>query len=278
MHSEVETVIFSRDRPMQLAALMASLREKVSPQIPVRILYRASTSAFERGYDLVFSMFAGLTPRREADFRGDLLSILEEISSPRMFFLVDDNLFTESVDLGAVTAGDPADTVVSLRLGRNTIAFPGGGGPTEQPRFDEHPDFPGMLAWRWGESKVGWAYSLSVDGHVFSTQEMRTLAGSIGFSAPNSFEGNLQAFSEHFARRWGICFAKSALLNIPANRVQTEWENQAGDVSVEYLLNRWLEGDAIVHRQFYGFQNTSTHMILDLPIVSRQQISMYGGF
>jgi hypothetical protein len=52
--------------------------------------------------------------------------------------------------------------------------------------------------------------------------------------------------------------------------VQTEWENHAGDVSVEYLLNRWLDGDVIDHRQFYGFQNTSTHMLLDLPIVSRR--------
>ena len=142
--------------------------------------------------------------------------------------------------------------------------------PAEQPNFGEHPDFPGMLAWKWGESNVGWAYPLSVDGHVFSTQEIRALAASVGFAAPNSFEGNLQTFNERFAQRWGICFEKSALLNIPANRVQTEWETPAGDVSVEYLLNRWLEGDAIDHRQFYGFQNTSTHMLLDLPIVSRR--------
>ena len=61
-----------------------------------------------------------------------------------------------------------------------------------------------MLAWKWGESKVGWAYPLSVDGHVFSTQEIRALAASVGFAAPNSFEGNLQASNERFARRWGL--------------------------------------------------------------------------
>ena len=268
--SPAEAIVFSRDRPMQLAALLASLREKVTPQITVRILYRASTEAFERGYDLVFSMFTGLVPRRETSFRDDLLSILEEVRSARMFFLVDDDLFTESVDLGVVAAGDPLDTVFSLRLGRGVVTFPGWGNPVEEPCFDKHPDFPGMLAWKWGESKVGWAYPLSVDGHVFSTQEIRALAASVGFAAPNSFEGNLQTFNERFAQRWGICFEKSALLNIPANRVQTEWETPAGDVSVEYLLNRWLEGDAIDHRQFYGFQNTSTHMLLDLPIVSRR--------
>ena len=265
-----EAVVFSRDRPMQLAALLTSLREKVSPQIPVRVLYRASTAAFERGYNLVFSMFTGLVPRRETGFRDDLLSILEEVRSSRMFFLVDDNLFMESVDLGVVAAGD-SDIVFSLRLGRNIVEWHHR--PMKQPCFDAHPDFSGMLAWKWGESEpCDWAYPLSVDGHVFSTQEMRTLVGSVGFAAPNSFEGNLQTFNERFTQRWGICFEKSALLNIPANRVQTEYESQAGDVSVEYLLNRWLEGDAIDHRQFYGFQNTSTHMMSDLPIVSRRSL------
>ena len=121
---------------MQLAALLASLREKVSPQIPVRVLYRASTAVFERGYDLVFSMFTGLVPRREASFRDDLLSILEEVRSSRMFFLVDDNLFTESVDLGVVAAGDPSDTVFSFRLGSGIVTFPGCGNLVEEPCFD----------------------------------------------------------------------------------------------------------------------------------------------
>jgi len=263
---------------MQLGALLASLQEKVRPAIPVHILYRASTDAFEQGYRLVFRAFERqVMPYAERQFRPDLIAILRSIQATRLFFLVDDNLFIQECDLDDLHTIDPSQTIFSLRLGQNlTHAYPLER-PLRAPPLETRPGYPEQLTWRWRGADVAWGYPLSVDGHVFSSAEMLILAEVMQYAGPNTFEAAMQSFNPCFADRLGACYRTSRMINVPMNKVQNEIDNPSDNVSVDLLLEKWLSGLALDHRVLYGMKSSDTHHYFTYPLISRSQLPVYRG-
>ncbi len=104
-----EGVVFSKDRPLQLFALLSSYAELVRDPPPLHVLYRASDEGYRRAYDEVL----GASPAplgeviSERVFRDDLLALLDRIRAPRLFFLVDDIVFVREVDLAAAPRPRP---------------------------------------------------------------------------------------------------------------------------------------------------------------------------
>ncbi len=268
----IECVVFSKDRPTQLAALLSSINEKVAPDFPVHVLYRASSEAFTAAYVDVLRSVAksNVIPHAEQNFSRDLRRLLADIKAPKMFFLVDDDLFLEDVSVAAFGDVDLARFVPSLRLGRNLRhCFPINAQMPLPPFQDDVKGRKGFLAWRWRDGSMDWAYPMSVTGHIFRTEEIRIMTEAATFVAPNSYEEALTHFTACFADRFGLCFEKSRLVNIPANLVQTENASRAHNLSVEYLLERWNAGYAIDHRSLYGVSNRSAHQAFDLTFVTR---------
>lgn len=89
------------------------------------------------------------------------------------------------------------------------------------------------------------------------------------FIAPNSFEAALLAFGECFADRYGACYPRSKIVNIPWNRVQHEHANRAGDVSERYLLEKWQEGWEIDCGKLFGIVNEGVHQ--EVPLALRRR-------
>jgi hypothetical protein len=104
-----------------------------------------------------------------------------------------------------------------------------------------------------------WSYPLSIDGHFFSIQEIATMTKLIDFSAPNTYEDQLQKFRRFFLFRTGVGYKKSKIVNIPCNRVQEENKNIYGNVHQEYLLEQWQKGYQMDYQNLYGFNNISAH-------------------
>ena len=84
---------------------------------------------------------------------------------------------------------------------------------------------------------------------------MRAMADELKFSGPNSFEKARQVFRPVFARRLGVCFRESRLVNLPINMVQTERENYHGDVQPDFLLEQWESGQKIAVHDFFEWTN-----------------------
>ncbi|MBW2561814.1 MAG: hypothetical protein JRE40_13300, partial [Deltaproteobacteria bacterium] len=119
-----ECVVFSRDRALQLHALLSSCMEKVTPQIPFHILYHASTPEHQKAYEEVRELFSHTAiafVQQESDnsFRSNLISLLQSIRSGKMFFLVDDIVFTEDFDVTDFAQFDTDKFVPTLRMGLN---------------------------------------------------------------------------------------------------------------------------------------------------------------
>lgn len=276
--NHVSGIVFSMDRALQLHALLGSCVDLVALPSKLKIIYRASSKAHDAAYQEVFREYASLveTKRQETrqEFKALLIRALSESAAEHVFFLVDDNMFVEPVDL--VTLASQASTycVPSLRLGQNLSRSYTLQRRQPVPHFCalELTADESMLAWLWKFGELDWNYPLSVDGHVFQRSEILALAKTLDFDSPNRFEEQLQKFHPAFSWRLGLCYAKSRLINIPYNRVQTDIENLHGSVHQEDMLRMWNEGYRIDRNSYYGIVNESAHQELPLRLTKQAEV------
>jgi len=265
-------IVFSKDRPIQLYALLESYFNYVKNHPPPRVLYVSSDDAFEKAYREVFYEFKaklGAVVREQGSFKESLEDILNELQAGRLFFLVDDIIITRNFDLRQALDFSPLEAVFSFRHGGHlTRCYTQ---DKEQSLPDDLTEILGgqYLRWTWSRGIMNWGYSLSTDGHVFSTKEIRFLISRLDYKAPNTLEESLQAFNRFFSPRYGICYPESVLFNIPCNRVQVENENLFGDIHQDFLLDKWIEGLKIDIFKFESFVNESAHQEVELEYVRR---------
>ncbi|MCR9140744.1 MAG: hypothetical protein NXI24_00620 [bacterium] len=274
----VRAIIFSRDRPLQLHALLSGYFDCFDEPPPVRVMYSVSGEREAAAYEELKTAFSNqdLQLVRETDFREDLLKQLEAAGSGRVFFLVDDIVFLEPIAAADLKNFPVGTHVLSLRLApRIDFSYT----TQKSQRLPELRDYAthaqngrGLsrpaLEWNWASGEIDWAYAFSVDGHVFRAREILQLAKSVHFRAPNSFESAMQAFAPYFAARKGICYERPALVNIPCNRVQTEVDNVHGSMHQDRLLELWEAGQRVDFRALYGAQTNSCHQEMVLPLRS----------
>lgn len=260
-------VIFSKDRAMQLDALLRSYFKYVENRVAVKVLFNASTSSYKEGYDKLIAAYKEKEVAffEEKSFKRDLLALFDkEVTSSKVFFLVDDLFFKRELDLREFTSVNPGKHIASLRLGEHLNYSYTLQQEQKLPVFEKCKDYPGFLTWSWEDADFDWAYPLSVDGHLFATGELRILLRELDYKAPNSLEAALQLMQPLFVKRKGLCFSKSVIVNNPCNKVQTENSNVHGAVSIEELNERWLRGERIQFEAYYGLENKSAHQ--DLPL------------
>jgi len=273
--STVECIIFSKDRALQLHGLLSTLREKVSPAVPVHVLYRTSSPSHQDAYDEIIGMFAKQEIRfikqtGDHSFRRDLLKILFSLTCDMLFFLVDDMVFTEPMDLHDLLRFDPDMFVPSLRMGENlTHCYVQQTSQPLPPFLNHLSQDSDKIVWQWNQGEFDWGYPLSVDGHFFARREVAAMAALIPFDAPNSFEYRLQIFKPLFNTCYGIGYRKSKVVNIPCNRVQTEIDNLSGTTHPDELLDQWLQGYRMDYQKLYGLVNESAHQEVVLPLTLR---------
>lgn len=268
---QIESVVFSKDRPLQLAATLGSFLDQAHGAGPLHVLYAASSPRYERAYEELQSEFTSsqVSWQREISFRLDLVRLLASVRSSTMFFLVDDVVFIEPVAMAELAKFDPEQSIVSLRLGRNLDRCYMANSRQSLPALASLDGSVPLLFWKWRDGDWDWGYPLSLDGHFFSTLQIRAMADFTEYSAPNSFEGALQAFSGVFESLDGVCYEKSRLVNIPHNKVQTENRNRFQGHSAEDFLRAWEEGYRIDFQSLYGFNNRSAHEDIPLRLVRR---------
>ena len=260
-----ECIVFSKDRALQLHALISSYLEKVASPVPIHILYHTSTPSHQKAYEEVVEIFPNNNisfTKQDSDnsFRNNLISLLKSVHSEKIFFLVDDVLFIEDFDIKDFVKFDTDKFVPTLRMGLNlkkcyTVQ-------KDQPLPELISDIvkdKDKITWQWDQGVYDWSYPLSLDGHFFSTQEIATMIQLTKFSAPNTLEDQLQKFSRFFLFRKGIAYKKSRIVNIPCNKVQIENKNLCGDIHQDYLLEQWQKGYQMDFRSLYGFMNESAH-------------------
>lgn len=268
----VAVIIFSRDRPMQLHALLDSLWENATMDplgTKPTIIFTFSDEHFHDGYrNTVLDHQGWCEFVREEDFQRDYMDALPE--SGYVVHFVDDDVVHGRANLQhAAFELDRDDQLLtfSLRLGLNTTYCYSLDQP--QPLPASIVNIGGMLFWRFVGAQHDAAYPFSLDGHVLRVDDIRQMLQASIYRSPNELEQTLasRAWMRSSQRPKMACYARSCVTGVPANVVTTTHNNRyaMGEHTAEWLNQAYLTGWRIDWRRMNWSAVDAAHA--DVPFV-----------
>ena len=260
------------DRAMQLDALLRSFLLNKIGDCKIIVIYKVSNDKHKKAYSEVVKRFNDAVIFREEDtspFKNLVLQCVDEINTDKIFFLVDDLVFTHKIDFNDLVKVDTNKYIFSLRMGEH-LNFSYVVNKTQKlPKFIKKDK--NYIYWKWGDSELDWAYPLSVDGHIFNRLEIKSLIEFCDFKAPNSLENSLQVEKELFSYKIGMSCTQASIVNNPCNKVQDEIDNLYGLMHQNDLLKIWQDKKQIDIRKFQGHVNKSVHEYIEFEFENRDE-------
>jgi hypothetical protein len=250
-NQSISGIVFSKDRAMQLHALLSSYFFYTTNSQPLTILYTYSTEEHKNSYHVLQDEMKDYPLKFvvENNFAKQLKEIIKVSDADRLFFLTDDGLFVDHFDLNDCLLFNPFENIFSLRLGNDLDYCYSYDRPQMIPVFTEiQSETKKFNSWEWNLMKKSpdWIYPLSVDATVFSKSEISIMLNHLNFKNPNSLEYQMQLYNDLFVHRKGICYHKVKYVNVPCNIVQSEFDNiSTGLFSTDELLHLFLDGKRI---------------------------------
>jgi hypothetical protein len=268
------TVIFSKDRPLQLDALLRSfaLHCRDLRIARVRVLYTTSDPKLDALYEQVARENGWAQFIRERDFRAELRGQIRK--SDYVLFLVDDTLFVRDFSLTEIMSALAKESDAggfSLRLGRNTTYCYSLDRTQSTPEF--LPVCGSILKYKWPGADSDFGYPLEVSSSVYRARDLAPLLAGGEFTNPNSLEAWLAKQTGHFELQpFLLCFEQSAAFSAPVNKVQSVNRNRAGADpanAAEALSRKFSEGQRVDVAAFSGFVPRACHEEVELKFTSR---------
>jgi hypothetical protein len=218
---EVNVVIFSKNRAMQLDALLWSMSRFAPHLLPATVLTLATEDRYQDAYQILERGHSSKVTLlwQGCSFKDDVISALNP-DKMQSVFLVDDDVFYRPAPIAPDLKSGQC---FSFRLGSNI-------------RVDSvtgNPQAPGT---------ENFQYAYSLDGHVFRTDEILPLIRRLRFDGPNRLEEAMQKAGPtlEVLYDWHGCF-----VGIPHNLVQTAWPVVSMGGSAAELNDRYLAGGRI---------------------------------
>lgn len=259
----LNTIVFSKDRSCQLELFLRSVKIffKDWQKCQFTVLYTYSDPIYQQGYERLKVIHPEFTYICEQDyhqpFKQCLLNLIQN-TCPYTVFFVDDNVFRYPFDLNSdafrIFQKDESIISLSLRLSPNITYSYSTNRPASPPNFEP------SLVWNWQTMPPDndWGYPMSLDGHVFRTEQIRPLIECAEFYNPNLLEAQLAASPLDLPNM--ICYPHCRIVNIPANRVQSTHTNRHGNLMTPAELNReFLNGKIISLKSVLDLQNIAVH-------------------
>ncbi len=269
---DIQGLIFSKDRPLQLDGTLRSFKRhcRDANGVTVRVLYTTSTSRNRALYRQLMREHPEIHFVEEFDFRRDtnfLLTLHEFV-----LFLVDDCLFVGDfslTDCAAALRSHPDAIGVSLRLGRNTTYCYSMDKPQGVPALK--PASESLLAFRWPDADYDFGYPLEVSSSLYRAADVRELLAQTPFRNPNTLEAELANRAGQFCVSHPVllCPGQSLAFCAPVDLVQQVRGNRAGsqpEMSAYALAEKFAGGVRINVERFDGFIPTGCHQEVELPL------------
>ncbi len=273
-NNSVDLVIFSYDRPMQLYAYLESIKKYITGSVNPYVLYRASNDAFDGAYLVVkksFSQvkfFKQIVNKQNNNFKELVLDIsFKKSKSPYIMYGVDDIIMTDYVDLKdcVKVLEESKAYAFYLRLGKNiTQCY------TQQHNTDHAlPTFKSInhnfLLWQFSQGVFEWAYPHSLDMTIYRKLDINETIKTLRFTNPNQFEGYWGQKVD--VSKFGICYQKSKLVNLPINIVQNNQDGaQMGIFDKHEMLTMFDCGLRIDIQPLHDIKNKAPHMEVKIKL------------
>jgi hypothetical protein len=254
----INIIIFSKDRALQLELFLRSFMRfvKDADKCFLKILYTHSDDKFKRGYDILISEApSNVVFIKEQNFKQDTINLINT-TNPYTVFFVDDIVFKEPFEFFdekmMLFILNPSIACLSLRLNTHLNYC------YAEARAMNKPVFIKDNVYNWTKETGDYGYPMSQDGHIFRTEQIYQLHVDLEYHAPNTLEGKLHLHRKKLPPLM-ICYDKSKIINNPMNRVQFASINRCGNISAEYLNDKFLDGYRIDLEPFVGLDNTAVH-------------------
>jgi hypothetical protein len=242
----IATLIFSRDRAMQLDLLLRSLAVNGRGVFaPIYVLYHATTSEHAESYRVCGTEHPSTTLIADSPSSLRLAGRLTE-RADWACCLTDDSVLYLPLSSTLPHEGVAPDVLcLSLRLGRNTMFCYPHNRTHPLPAFEQRGT---LLVWDWTRASGDFGYPGSLDGHVFRGATLRAaLYDCLPSASPNQIEDHLVRAVDG-DRRLMACYQHSHLVGLPinvVNRTHANRNSQSHHYPVASLLQRYLAGERI---------------------------------
>lgn len=294
MSTEIVGIVFSKDRAMQLDATLKSFYLNcLDPNlIQLKVIHVSSSKLFANQYSQLKKEYPQVKFVNQGNFKQDVFWLLGmpgttwgrlllrlrfsrlDLQEKYVLFLVDDNIFIRNFHLSDALAALESEKdalCFSLQLGTNlTYCY-----PLDIPlRFPAYLAVAGqVIKYRWTEAGGGLNYPLEVSSSLYRLSDIAKLLMSLNFSNPNILEGQMAARASDYRslNPYLLCFKQSVTFCNPLNKVQSVYDNKAGDQpenSTDALARRFDEGYRIDVDAYRGLVPTACHQEVEFSFSS----------
>ena len=255
----ITSIIFSKNRPLQLDLTIKSIKQNFPDCSQIIVLHNNDTE-FTEAHSILCEEHKDIESWQQSrSIFNDVFVASLAIKNNLICFFTDDNIFYKLFECGNYGfLQDEHASCLSLRMGMN-ISERCHNGVTGQDKCQKmfYTDND-MIAWpkTWHGYGSYWSYDLSVDGHIFRKADIVSMMDELCFlqsrynwnNTPNVLESEIQRFWP-IRGNYIIAPKHSVVVNSPNNRVQeSHQDNRAGDVfnyDSKYLLGKYIAGNRI---------------------------------
>jgi hypothetical protein len=251
----ITSIIFSKDRPLQLDLALKSVRKNFFAQNNISVLYK-ETTGYADSYKTLQNEYPDVVFHKQGhSIFQDINLLISESEDGYVVFFTDDNIFYRKISFtfdDMTLLFNENISCLSLRMGVNATqreinGVTGGDAIPEEVFAVVESTEIGHQFIAWNRTTVSpggyWSYVFSVDGHVFKKETIASICDELLYQSqycghknnpkwqntPNEFESKLQRF--HFEVPAFMAAPKySCVVNSPNNRVQNSHNNISGSI------------------------------------------------
>ena len=254
-------IIWTRDRAMQCDLLLRSAEKFFKSIGKIFVLYHATNMDYDQGYTRLMYTHKDKNYifMPEANFKNDLMDILNLSETEYILGNSDDNIFIDKCDLKKYKM--PFNTVAfSLRLGKGFNFCLPAKLKMDEPKYYE--DNGKIIKWEWitGDDRVCYYYPHPVDSNIYRREWWIDFIKNANFKNPCSLEVFMND-NRQYEKPFMQAFIKPKLISISANETGQGANNIHGGQGLKELNDRWLSGEIIDEKDFYGMQTRQCHVI-----------------
>jgi len=261
-------IVFSKDRSLQLDLFIRSFYKYVIDpyNYKINILYTYSNMEFKNGYDILIEYYKYVNFIKEEKFKSDLLLLIP--NKQYTVFFVDDDIFKERIDFydkQELLFKNNLDIICrSLRLHPNLKeCYPTNLIYTTHPSFYEIND---SFIFEWVNQQGDYGYPMSLDGHIFRTNDIIQYMTQLDYNSPNTLESKLSNIYIKNKTKM-ICYNNSIIVNNPCNIVQNIHTNRHGEEYSDELNDKFLKNERISLDNIDNINNISCHQEIKIILI-----------
>lgn len=239
----INIIIFSKNRACQLDLFLRSFFVNMLIDYKVSVLYKYTTNEFKLGYDNLINIYGSKVKFiKEKQFKSDLLKLYDR-GSTFTLHLTDDNFIKRPILLDnkfEILVKNKDITTLTMSMGKN-LRFLNPNEPMPPPEsfIDEK-----NCIYEWAKCKHRvWHFPRGLTTTIYRTVDIIDWFPKLNFKNPNTLEAAMSPGSS--SKPYMMCWSKNRLIVLTVNVVQKVYPTMAGNITVEYLNNKWLSGQRI---------------------------------